>query len=367
MKNSKNVSIILLILILALACNKEGDILPYETSKWQIFPSLSNEGSIMNGAFFHDEFIIISTDNFIRNLTVDSLETEPNYFRLGSYTGSGRLKFPLSQNYYIITDLNKIIVRSALSDENQSSEKIIDMKSIDNDFARFIDIPYWQGECVSINEDDYILLSYETENNGIGFSPNFILAKIVPPTNSNDQLEISEVKFIKNDFLPGSTSVYSISSYFSYFFAVCGANTFRIDTEGNIILVSQSSLNIFQKDELLYAFAANNNSGYVDFYESIDKGENWVFTGEIAQPSLFSFHYVLIKDHIIGYYGNQLFNIELAENNYTIRELDNEGLGQDDITSISFNNDNTVVLTSTCKGQSQSCGVFYKPMDDFLK
>lgn len=145
-----------------------------------------------------------------------------------------------------------------------------------------------------------------------------------------------------------------------------GERTYRIDTEGHIDLILEKTLNIFQIGDDLFAFAPNYNSELVDLYKSIDRGESWVFFGEIDEEVLVDLQYVTIHNKVVGYGKGQIFELEITDNNYSITELDNEGLGLADITSISLNDDDMVFITTRCNSFSVTCGAYYKPLEFFF-
>ncbi|MDH5414737.1 MAG: hypothetical protein OEW87_11415, partial [Flavobacteriaceae bacterium] len=347
-----------------MSCKKDPIEITPEEIIWERYPLGNNEVGLMNSSSINNQLNAYTSHLFFKNISLSSLNTNINTFRMGIYDGMGRLKFPISQNYYAFTDLNKVVIRSSYSTEKQSVEKIIDLKSLDGNFFRLIDIPYWQGECMAISENNHLLVPYRAlKNNHEIPTPYFALVKIISPEITDDQLGIESVKLINQDIFPGIVNVYKIQTFFNRFFLLIGSWTYRIDTNGHIDRISESALNIFQLEHDLFAFAPNYNSGMVDFYKSSNQGESWESLGEMSEGILAELQYVLIDNKVVGYMKGQIFELDITDTNYSITELDNEGLGLADITSISLNDDNMVFITSQCNSFTDTCGAYYKPLD----
>lgn len=353
---------IILLLVIGGCENETSDIVE-EQKIWERYEPINSEIGLMNSANRNGHLNAWSGGLFIKNIALSSIDTDLNIFHTGTYVGAGRLKFPIAQNYYVFTDFSKVNIRSALSTESQSVEKIIELESLDSNFIELIDIPYWQGECMAISENGFLLIPYWAAQSN---TPYFVLVEISSPESEDRQLEIESVKLINQDIFPGIVNLYHIQTFFDRFFLLMGERTYRIDTEGHIDLILEKTLNIFQIGDDLFAFAPNYNSELVDLYKSIDRGESWVFFGEIDEEVLVDLQYVTIHNKVVGYGKGQIFELEITDNNYSITELDNEGLGLADITSISLNDDDMVFITTRCNSFSVTCGAYYKPLEFFF-
>jgi hypothetical protein len=355
------------IILVSLGCENCTDEISIKEEKeiWKKTSLLSNDYGLMNSGFFDGSLCVLSPSVFYKNVFLKSDNYE-SLFRLEPYEGFGRFKFPVAKNFYVYSDANRVVVKSAFSSEINSVEKVINLKSIDPNFSHLIDVPYWQGECMAIN-DDFLLIPYKAvKNNWSVNTPYFVLVKINSSGGRDTDFKITSVDLINEDIFPGTIDVYRIQSFYNYFFVVMGAWTFRIDFEGNIHKISDKTLNIFKFNDSLFAFAPNINTGNVIFFNSTDHGETWFPLGEINQPLLSSLSYVSINDSIIGYTKGQIFQFKWKNDSYSISELDNEGLSLADITSVTLTNEHIVFITSRCNSFSNSCGGYYKSLENFF-
>lgn len=368
-RRSSSRFLLLCILISIGGCKKKSVEPDIVKIKWERDQRIVNSLGLMNSSFSNNQLNVLAPTMFFKNLSRSTSGPDPNSFRLSPYTGAGRLKFPVPEQYYAFTDVNKVIIRSASTVESESVEKIIDLKSLDPDFFALIDIPYWQSECMVINNNNFLLLPYKAVKNNYSVpTPYFMLTEIGVPGNRNNQIEIKSVKLIQKDILPGESNVFKLQTFYNYFFAVIGSYTYRIDTEGNLEQVSEKPLNIFRRNEELFAFAPNNNTGKAEFLKSPDQGKTWTLLGEIGinVNLLVNLQYTLIGNKVIGYQRGQLFQFESSGINYSLTEMENEGLGLAEITSVSMADEKTVFITSRCNTFTDICGGYYKPVDNFF-
>jgi len=353
-----------ILLISLQGCEKNTTPMPDQKVVWVKQDISDNEIGLMNSINIDGHLAVLGPWVFYKNLSIPNGESES--FGCGSYEGAGRLKFPVCNNFFIFSNVNQVLVKSAFYDESKSIERVIDLKSFDNEFDNLIDIPYWQGECMGISDSHYLLVSYSA--NGVN-TPRFLLARLVPPINDDNQLEIENIQILDQELFGGVTSVYKIQTFDDHFYIRIGPFTYQINVDGEMKLLSEKWFNIFRNDSVLNAFASDQNGGTIQYYQSRDHGVNWELLGEFEGPNnsiLFGLDYVTIDKRIVGYGKGQIFELTINEKNYSLSELDNEGLGLADITSVSMANDSTVFVTSRCNSFSDDCGGFYKPLNDFF-
>ncbi len=353
------------ILLIGLAgCVNDTTPIPDQKVVWVKQDISNSEIGLMNSANTDDQLVALGPWVYFKNLSMPNEDAET--FNYGSYEGAGRLKFPISKNFFVFSNVNQVHVKSALNDDSKSIERVIDLKSLDNEFDNLIDIPYWQGDCMGISDSHYLLVSYSAD--GVN-TPRFLLARLVPPVSNDNQLEIIDIKVLDQELFNGVTNVYKIQTFYDHFYVRMGPTTYQINVDGEMKLLSEKWFNIFRNDSVLNAFASDQNGGTIQYYQSRDHGVNWELLGEFEGPNnsiLFGLDYVTIDKRIVGYGKGQIFELTINEKNYSLSELDNEGLGLADITSVSMANDSTVFVTSRCNSFSDDCGGFYKPLNDFF-
>lgn len=73
-----------------------------------------------------------------------------------------------------------------------------------------------------------------------------------------------------------------------------------------------------------------------------------------------------INDTMILFEGTSIYRLSMNDQAIRLIQLDNVGLEDTFITSISLLYNSTVFVTSTCSGSQGKCGGFYKPLEKFL-
>jgi hypothetical protein len=348
-------------------CDNDPPGEPVDQGIWKKYQLLSTETGLMNSASLNGHLNAWSVESFVKDISFSTMDVGPDIYRTGPYAGTGRLKFPMAQNYFVFTDFNKVIIRSALTTESQSVEKIIDLKNVDGDFLELIDIPYWQGECMALSENGLLLIPYRAVQNGVQKNtPYFLLAKINSPENEDNELHIESIKLIRQDIFPGMMNINRIQTFFDCFYLWMGTWTYSLDADGQIDLIMDKPLNLLKIGSDLYAFAPNFNTGMVDLYKSTDQGSGWIHLGNLNEGILADLQYVSIHGSVIGFRKSQIYEVSITDTNYSISELDNKGLSLADITSVSLHDDNMVFVTSRCNSFTDTCGAYYKPLDLFF-
>ncbi len=359
--------LIILTVLLTNCGTEEPSLTPQDKIIWQAMPELTSSLGYMNSHSFNTGLEILGTSSFYKNVIFEAPGTQ-SAFPLGMYAGSGRLKFPIGRNFYVLTDTDKIIVRSVAGTTTTSIEKMIDLKALDENFSQLIDIPYWQGECMAISQEDYLLVAYQAvQNNNVKSTPSFALLQIQAPLQNDGELNILSTRLIQNDIFPGATTVYRIQSFMNYFFVEMGPYTFRMDNQGKMEKVSDQRLNIFEYANTLYAFGYNLNSDSDEFYKSTNAGASWILLDELSLSTMAPMHFTSIDNKVVAYSVRHFITFEFSESSYTITQLDDEGLSTDYITSITLADNNCVVITMRCNELNDECGVYYKPLENFFE
>jgi len=230
----------------------------------------------------------------------------------------------------------------------------ISIKRIDNSFVYSHFINYWSSECMKINSENQILIPYNTSDNSVSFQ--LIDMKI----NTDDKYWIDDtLKTKKITISSGSpqtnlTFVYSLFSNKDYYFATL-ENAYKIKSDGSFSKILDGRVSkFFHKNDTLYSLV----SGFI--YQSTNDGDSWINIGAIPQnfDMLNYLDYYLVNNEIIGTYNAQLFHLIINKNTLTVKEIDNDGLVNNSITSVSKYHDKVYVTTLS--------GVYYINYKDFF-
>jgi hypothetical protein len=153
--------------------------------RWERDPGFDNSLGLMNASWRNGELNVLSPSVYLMDIHSSS-EDARNYFSTGPYHKIGRIKFPVPAGFYVFTDVDKVVIRSASTVEVESTESIIDLKSLDPNFFEFEDIPYWVGESVGLNNSNFILVPYRTTKMITSFQHPFsFLHRLKPKTISS--------------------------------------------------------------------------------------------------------------------------------------------------------------------------------------
>lgn len=358
---------ILVVSITALISCKKSSGNTDPVVKWEKYQGVATSVGLMNSSNKDGNLNILGPSSYYNSIGNVYEGKAPLIFNMGIFPGSGRYKFPVPDKYFVYTTDSKIVIRSAATTPAQSIETSVDMTAMNAGFSQFLDIPYWQGECISLSKDNYLLVPSRSVNNGVSVpTPFFELVKIIPPVTNDYELRIYSTMNIQYNIAIGEMNVKRIQTFGSEFYIVMGAATYRMDTLGSMVKVADKELNILQKGSELFAFSPNFGTQKVEYLQSIDQGKSWLLLGNIPEDALVNFQYTTINNKIIGFTKGQIYLVELNGPSYAITELENDGLSLADITSISMADANTVFVTSHSNSFTNECGGYYKPLQYFF-
>lgn len=241
------------------------------------------------------------------------------------------------------------------------------MKDLDPDFQYFFDLPYFVSDAIGIDKIGTVLIPYHSASNGFAkSSPNFIMIKTKLVA---DELEIEELKLIKENYFQGMAGVYKMTSFDNFFQINIGPYTFNIDNEIPELKHEHFTKSFQLGNEIISlgaGYAPSMNTLYA--YRSDLNGENTELINTFSDSSsLLRLEFCIINGEIIGYGKSQLFLINLQEDEIKITELDNTGLEGSYITSVTMVNTNQVLVTSAPVSGFDLSGGFYKPMNELFK
>ncbi|WP_125869943.1 hypothetical protein [Williamwhitmania taraxaci] len=111
--------------------------------------------------------------------------------------------------------------------------------------------------------------------------------------------------------------------------------------------------NFFYKGDTLYGISPSD----AVLYQSLNDGDSWTSLGKI-NPDFSLLNFYTLDNEIIGTYKAQLFHFSISTTGITVKEIDNDGLAYNTITSVSKYTDKVYVSTLT--------GVYYISYKNFF-
>ena len=321
--------------------------------RWKSHPSFTYlEATILNSYASEDSLFMLGRKF---NILSDTTKVDAGYCQ--SYLRNSRFdintKTPINALFFLeyFLPTNNIGVLPTKNAMYSGTGSYLDMKTIDSTFTGFEFIDMRSGsECIKINNKNQILVPYRSYTSA---SVLFLLLDVKKRlgTFTDVYLEMNTTKIIKMPFENTTSFLNNLFSNKDYFIANL-QNTYKINSDGSFHKIFDGSLRpMFQKNDTLYGTFQGK------LYRSVDECESWTDTG-VFQNSLSSLFCYFIGNEIIGTNYGQLFHITTTKDGLTVREIDNNGLANNYITSVSkFKN--SVFVTSLT-------GVYYIPYKDFF-
>ena len=275
-------------------------------------------------------------------------------------------RYPIGDYFYLHDIINdaKILLGPTYSLGNQSARRLYDFHQIDSTFIRFNFPWFWNSECIGIT-GKYMLVPYigshineKGEKQENSTSTLCLFKMDVGNYGLIHHLDTVWTKKINIPQITYLDRVFRIFSVENGFFVTAYSGFYRVDTTGNIKRVIDHYIVVFIHDE-----ASNNYYGIDEegnWFFSADKGNSWWHITSDVSDDLIRLRYTNIYGSIVGYYYSQLFKIDFTGDKVFITELENDGLENNRITSISEFKDSLVYVTTMTGG-------FYTDKTNFFK
>jgi len=265
---------------------------------------------------------------------------------------SSKLKMPVSTNFFIaysekMGGITFIPTKNPISSGTMTS---IAIAKLDTSFLRFQLVPYYMGDCMTINNNNQALIPYLSTDNR--YSLKLLLVDIRVKNEVQSKLDTIKTRIIKIPDVE-EYDVISILSLNDNFYITTNSKTYRINTTGQIQEVTNNRLyRIVESNKVLYGIGGES------IFSSTDSGVTW--TKDYNIPYEYSIlTYVKINNKIIAYRNSQLFEITMTQDSIKARELDNDGLIGKTITSLNgFGN--KIYVTSLS-------GLYFKTADNLFE
>lgn len=346
--------------LLICSCKKEVIVEIEKKYSWEPSPMFLYEKKIQTTSFANDEVMYslgINTFSTIRANPDNPDELAAVHSHL-YFNYPIERKMPLSAEILVgmeTTSLGFYSTRFPFPDGGVN----FSMKSIDPLFASFYTPYYSLGTCFGLNELNQCLVPYHiydttyAASNTIKYEPSFYFFNLISgfPNLLVERVDtLSCVKINKEDNWGG---VIAINAVGKNFFVTCSNKTVRINDEAVPEMSFDGILyRIFEYNNVLYGLSINN------LFRSSDNGLNWISVQTI-DPDLVNLNFQTIDGKLTGFFKGQLFYFDLTPEGFiAVQEMLNDGIEDDEITSITQFRDRVFVTTFS--------GVFEKNLEDFF-
>lgn len=320
---------------------------------------------LLGSKFLNQKLYVTAGSGRYPNATIEG----PNEFQNFGVEGNigGRYRFPVSDKVVASRNEYQVVLEAPKNVGIYRKDIKFVMKDIDPDFQYFFDLPYFVGDAIGIDKNGTVLIPYHSASNGHAkSSPDFIMIKTKLVA---DELEIEELKLIKENYFQGMSGVYKLTSFDNFFQLNIGPYTFNINGDKVPELKHEHHSKSFQLGNEIITLGAGHeeNMSTLFLFRSDLNGENTQLINTFQDSSsLLQLEFCIINGEIIGYGKSQLFLIKIHEDKINITELDNTGLEGSFITSVTMADANHVLVTSAPTTGFDLAGGFYKPLGEFF-
>lgn len=299
------------------------------------------------------------------------------YYDLTRFLPNGFLyRLPLSDQL-IATINSEELILMPLGKPFEEDALVLRMKDLDPGFIKFNQIVSQSGDQIGIDPKGNVLVPYSAPKS-VGeskYTPNFLWLK----TAVNDgNVEILEQKLIKEEFFDTWVSISTLKVFENFMRVTIGNKTFDFDQSGNMEQRFDSYSKSVQVGNEIITFAIEGfETPSLMVYKSDLSGKNNELIGTYNSSQVSKEDRRLlgtlydnissINDVIVLIDRDSIFRLSMNDQSIRLLKLDNIGLVDTFITSISLIDNSTVFITSSCYDVVNiNCGGFYKPLDKFF-
>ena len=344
--------IFFLLALAALGCTKETEVVKYvdKVYSWTEDSYFSHYYVTLDNSYSSGDCLFVSGTKLFTEIKLEngSLSHESCYspsHEISSRTSIGEKYFSRPPN-----QLGKYI-EIYMNDWNQyRGYYTFDMEAIDSSF-RFFSSPAYYLYPMSCIMGDYIMIPY---NDSWGHLKALLCKMKYLSTYSEEHLDIESMKILMLDDFPSTTLLTTINTDGNAFFITTSKTKLLIvDTKGNVNSFPRCEATGFVKvsDRLSYllsdycAIRIENSSTPIlmAFESNLEHGMN----------------YSCIAGKVVAYRYSQMWETTIQNGRIDFRELKNDGIAGNLITSINQLGDSLVYATTLSGG-------FYKPLDKFF-
>lgn len=285
-------------------------------------------------------------------------------------------RLPLSDQLMATIDSDELILMP-IGKPFEEDALVIKMKDNDPLFSDFKQIVSQSGDQIGIDSKGHVLVPYGAPKSlGVSkYTPNFLWLKTAI---IDGKVEVLEQKLIKEEFFDNWVSIRTLKVFEDFMRVTIGNKTFDFDQSGNMAVSFESYTKSVQVGNEVITFAFEEfETFYLKVYKSDLFGKNPELIGTYNSSQISKEDQRLlgtlydnitsINDVIILIDRDSIFRLSMNDQSIRLIKLDNIGLIDTFITSITLINNSTVFVTTSCYDLVNiNCGGFYKPLDKFL-
>jgi len=346
--------IILSGILLFNSCTKEKIVEVEKQYSWKLHDRFLYGDKIqMNSYATGDNMYIIGTtvfSKFTANESDSSLVNVESSILKSAYPVQRKL--PISEINNASPDHDYVTIRSNRDYVWGLTSRSISMVAIDSNFWQFNFPSYWMGDCMLLNGNNQCLIPYNTyipNSNSVTFNARFCVVEIY--RDGYDQI-LDTLKAVPIPIDSNLGGVLSLNTVDGNFYACLSKATIRVTPDYKVDQVSSNRLvRIFKYQGSLYGVGLNQ------LFRSDEEGLSWTPIVQVSE-SAYLHTFKVINNELIAFYNDQLLHLTITGNSMEQKEILNDGLEGNKITSISLFK-GKVYLTSIS-------GVFTKEYSKFL-
>ncbi|RZS96999.1 hypothetical protein BC751_2596 [Cecembia calidifontis] len=351
-------------LLTILGCSKEDDPdpipQPVEIVSWS--KSEFVDQGLANTKLFGTVLKAVSGNAFFNPLNLTSANFPISFQQFQSRIG--RYKLPISEKAFITRTEREVFVFNP-SNLNLENAIKLNMVDIDPEFLFFEDIPLWEGEAFGLLPSGTAFIPYRSLSNGLAVNtPSFLLIKT---DLENDRVVIRSTQVIKENLIDYYVNCEKIESHYDNFYIQLDFYKYKFDTNGNFSRISENKGRIFKYQEGLMSIEIDSRTGNIVARTSDRNGTNWSVIGTVEYNQLLSLlDFTEIDGKVIGFFGNEIFQLTIGGGTIRRIELENKGLSGR-INAITELPNNEILISTSCNSPAGGCGAYTKSKADFFK
>ncbi len=364
MKNNSNFLIPFIAILSALniqSCTPKEE-LPAIPAVWEKAIGLGDQ-SLLNSKYVNQQLILMAHNGIYFNASLEGVSDFINYGLV--LPRPNKYRSPISEKVLAFRNEHQVILLAPKNVGLYGKEITYAIRDLDPDFQYFFDLPFFVGDAIGIDGNGTVLIPYHSASNGHAkSSPDFLMIKT---RLINDELEVLEIKLIKENYFPGMAGVSKLISFDNFFQLNIGPYTFNIGASEVPELKHELITKSFRYGNEIITFGAAQGTSIMSVYKSNLDGANTTLINSFEGVTLMQLEFTEINGKIIGYGKSQLVLVELTENEIQYKELDNTGLEGGWISSITeVGSDKVFVTLASIPGFDRQGG-YYKPLQEFFK
>lgn len=369
----KNILPILLAVCIAFIFSCEPEEQPVIPEKWERVRGFEEglfDAREINGKLY--------TASWTRIYPDASLQGPNNFVDLSPFLGAmAPYKVPISDQLIAVKSPTRITILPS-DDPNAENALVLNMKDIDAEFLEFNFGGNSKDDELVIYPDGGIIVPYRSKNEGgIKNTPDFLWVKTGIDAG---KVVLLETKLIKEEHFDRSVVVNNMKGFENFTRVSIGDKTFDIDRVGNMELRFEQQSKSVQVGEDIFTFTITSpfENTFYRVYKSDLSGKNNQLIGTYASSNIAKWDNIVFSETLSSLYSVNgiillqsawsIYKLSMDGQRFALTELENNGLENGNITSITLLSDSSVLVTAICSdnGVFYNCGGFSKSLENFF-